>query len=411
VRSLKPGLIFIFITLLLDVMGFGLLIPVGPKLVQHLQGGSEGDAAGPVGLLSATFALMQFVFAPTLGALSDHFGRRPVLLVAIFGSALDYLAMAFAPSLSWLFVTRAINGLSGASMTAASAYIADVTPPEKRAAGFGIIGAAFGLGFIIGPLIGGVLGEHDIRWPFFAAAGVTALNWLYGLLVLPESLPKDRRRKLTFARTNPLGVFAGLRKYPFVLLMGGALFFVNLAQFGLQITWVLYTSYRYRWTEMQAGLSMAFVGIGAAIVQGVLARRIIPALGERASVAVGMCIAILAYIGYGSAPQGWMLYVIILCASLGGIAQPAVQSLITRSVRGDEQGAVQGALTGIQSIAQIAGPLAASRVFAYFISDRAPMHVPGASFFLGAAFAFVGLMIAFSALALHKRAHDAARAG
>ncbi len=410
-RSLKPGLSFIFMTLLLDVMGFGLLIPVGPKLVQLLQGGSEGDAAGPVGLLSATYAVMQFAFSPTLGALSDHFGRRPVLLVALFGSAIDYIAMAFAPSLAWLFVTRAINGISGASMTAASAYIADVTPPEKRAAGFGIIGAAFGLGFIIGPAIGGVLGEHNIRWPFFAAAGVTALNWLYGLLVLPESLPRERRRKLTFARTNPLGVFVGLRKYPFVLLMGASLFFVNLAQFGLQITWVLYTSYRYKWTELQTGLSMTVVGIGAAVVQGVLARRIIPALGERASVIVGLSIAIVAYVGYGSAPQGWMIYVIILCASFGGIAQPAVQSLITRSVRPDEQGAVQGALTGIQSIAQIAGPLIASRVFAYFISERAPAHVPGASFFLGAVFAFVGLMIAFYALAHHQRIHDAAKAG
>jgi len=411
VRGLKPGIGFIFLTLLLDVMGFGLIIPVAPKLVEQLYGAGDSAAAPIVGILTATYATMQFLFAPTLGALSDHFGRRPVLLVSIFGSGLDYFAMALSPTLSILFVTRAINGISGASMTAASAYIADVTPPEKRAAGFGMIGAAFGLGFIIGPVLGGALAKFGIRVPFYVAGGVTLLNWLYGLLVLPESLPPERRRTLTFARANPIGVFAGLRRYSFVLFMGGALFFVNLAQFGLQSIWVLYTSHRYQWTEVQTGLSLTVVGIGAAIVQGGLARRIIPALGERASIKIGLAIAVLAFLGYGLAPQGWMIYLVIAFATFGGIAQPSVQSLITRSVRPDEQGAVQGALTGLQSIAAIVGPLLSTSIFGYFISPRAPAYVPGASFFLGSALMAIGLCVSVYALAHHKRIEDAAKAG
>ena len=240
----KPAIGFIFITLMLDVMGFGLLIPVAPKLVQSLQGGSEGDAAHAVGFLSATYAAMMFIFAPTLGALSDRFGRRPVLLVALLGSGLDYFVMAVSPTLWILFVTRAINGISGASMTVASAYIADVTPPEKRAAGFGLIGAAFGLGFIIGQLVGGMLGAYNIRWPFYAAGFVTLLNWLYGYFVVPESLAPEHRRHFALSRANPVAVFHGLGRYPVVVGMAGVLFFVNLAQFGLHTVWVLYTAHR-----------------------------------------------------------------------------------------------------------------------------------------------------------------------
>lgn len=404
-QARKPAIGFIFITLLLDVLGFGLLIPVAPRLVQSLlhdgAGGTEGEAAKYVGLLTAMYAVMQFVFAPLLGALSDRFGRRPVLLFSILGSGLDYIAMALAPNLLFLFITRAFNGFTGASMTVANAYIADVTAPEKRAAAYGMVGAAFGLGFILGPLMGGVLGEINIHLPFYAAGALALANWVYGLLVLPESLPKERRSHLSWSRLNPLGVFAGLARYRLVLGMACSLFLLNLAMFGLHATWVLYTAHRYGWSERDVGLSLALVGIGAAIVQAGLARKIIPmlgpgAVGEKRAVLLGVALAALAYAGYGAATQGWMIYVIIAVASLGGIAGPAAQALITKSVRPYEQGAIQGALTGLQSLANIGGPILGSTLFAYAISGRAtpPLDAPGLNYFASAILAAGGLVIA-----------------
>ena len=393
-----PGIGFIFLTLLLDVLGFGVLIPVGPRLVQsllnHGAGGTDSEAAYAVGWLAATYAIMQFLFSPLLGALSDRIGRRPVLLVAILGSGLDYFAMAFAPTLAIFFVTRAINGLSGASMTVCNAYIADITPPEKRAAAFGMIGAAFGLGFILGPWAGGYLGEYDIRLPFYVAGGLSLANWLYGFLVLPESLPPERRSHLKLARANPIAAFHGLGRYPVVAALAAAMFLLNLAMFGLHMTWMLYTTHRYGWSSKQVGWSLACVGVGAVIVQAGLVRKIVPWLGERRSLLIGLCIGILAYIGYGSATEGWMIYVIIAFASLGGIAQPAAQAIITKTVRPYEQGEVQGALTSLQCVAQIFGPLAATQVFGIFISDKAPIYMPGASFYLGAVFSVLGTLVA-----------------
>ncbi len=390
----KPAIGFIFLTLLLDVMGIGLIIPVAPKLVEQLMGVAEQDAAPYVGALSATYAAMLFLFAPVLGALSDRFGRRPVILVSLFGSGLDYFAAAMAPTIWILFITRAINGISGASMTAAAAYIADITPPEKRAAGFGMIGAAFGLGFIIGPLCGGVLGKYDIHYPFYAAGTLTLLNWFYGYMVLPESNPPERRVPLSIGRMNPVGVFVYLSRYPFVMILGGALFLMNVAQFALHATWVLYTSYRYKWGTLDTGLSLALVGLMAALVQGGLARKLIPALGEKKSLLLGLVIGVAAYAGYGAATQGWMIYAIIVIASLGGIAQPAAQSLITKAVRADEQGQTQGALTGLQSLANILGPIMGAFAFQTFAHDTARVHVPGASFFASAIVASVGLAVA-----------------
>ncbi len=397
-----PGLGFIFLTLLLDVLGFGLIIPVAPRLVEHLQGGDEAMAAPVVGFLAASYAAMQFLFAPMLGALSDRFGRRPVLLVSMFGSGVDYIAMALVPTVPWLFVTRLINGISGASITAASAYIADVTPPEKRAAGFGMIGAAFGIGFVLGPLIGGMLGSYDIHYPFYAAGGICLLNWLYGLLVLPESLPPEKRRKAEGFRWDPLAGLAALRKNRFVLRIAAALFLLNLAQFGLHATWVLYTKYRYAWDEKAVGFSLCAVGLGAAIVQGGLARRIIPRLGERRSVLIGCGIGALAYLGYGLATEGWMIYVVIAIASLGGIAMPACQSLITKTVRHDEQGQVQGALTSVNSLANIFGPLVGSQVFAWSIGASMVPPLPGAVFFTCAAISGLGGLVIVYAL---RKAH------
>jgi len=407
---------FIFFTVVLDVLGFGLLIPVAPRLIQGLlndgAGGTEAQAAPYFGLLTATYAAMAFVFAPVMGALSDRFGRRPVLLCALFGSALDYFAMALSPTLWFLFLTRAINGISGSTISVCNASIADVTTPDKRAAAFGILGAAFGLGFVLGPLMGGVLAapsiqipllgwtyHGDIHYPFFAAGALTMINWAYGLFVLPESLPKEKRAKFALARANPIRVFAGVGEYPLVAGLAASLFLMNLAQFGLHTTWVLYTGHRYGWGPLGVGLSLAFVGVSAAVVQGGLARKIIPALGpgvvgEKRAIILGGAIAVLAYLGYGLATHGWMIFVIITLASLGGIAQPAFQALITRTVRADEQGSIQGAITGANSIAQIGGPLIAASVLTVFIAENPPFHLPGASFFVGAVLAMLGLAVA-----------------
>ncbi len=420
-RTSQPALLFILVTLFLDVLGFGLLIPVAPKLIESLvvpaqvsagnpanatDAASQSTASAPskpdaeqiaapyVGYLTATYAVMQFLFAPMLGALSDKYGRRSVLLISIFGSGLDYFAMALSPTLAILFITRALNGISGASMTVASAYIADTTTPEKRAAGFGLMGAAFGIGFILGPLLGGALGEINIRAPFYAAGALCMINWLYGLFVLPESLPQSLRGTFSFAKSNPFAALKGLGHHPLIGGLAASLFLFNLAMFGLHATWVLYTSHRYDWSKFDVGLSLALVGIGAAVVQAGLAARVIRKIGERKALILGAAIGVLAYVGYGAASQGWMIYAVVIVASLGGIAQPAIQSLITRHVAPTEQGAVQGAITGMQSIANIFGPIIGSQVFAYFISKNAPVYLPGASFFVGAVLAGVGWIVA-----------------
>lgn len=382
-----PGLSFIFLVVLLDVLGFGLLIPVGPTLIKQLQGGNAADAATAVGWLGATYAAMQFVCSPLLGALSDRFGRRPLLLFSMFGSGLDYLAMTMMPSVPWFFVTRALNGLTGASVSVASAYIADITPPEKRAGAFGIIGAAFGVGFVVGPVVGGLLGELDIRYPFYAAALMTLCNGLYGLFVLPESLPPERRSKR--AIRNPLAAMSILGQYPLALRLAGALFLVHTAQFALHATWALYTEHRYGWSKADIGMSLGAVGLGAIVVQGGLARRLVPKLGEPRSLLLGLSIGIAAYLGYALAPAGWAIYATIAFASFGGIAGPACQALITRSVRGDQQGAVQGGLTSVQNLANIVGPVLGASVFAWSI-DKANANVPAGSVYLVSAALAVG---------------------
>jgi DHA1 family tetracycline resistance protein-like MFS transporter len=415
VPARKPAVTFIFFTILLDVLGFGLLIPVAPTLVQQLGGLDESGAAFAVGALSVTYALMSFAFSPALGVLSDRFGRRPVILAALFGSGLDYFAMALARSLPILYLTRAINGLSGASFTVANAYVADVTPPEKRAAGFGLVGAAFGLGFVIGPLLGGMLGDPtrviplighgDIRYPFYAAGALTLCNWLYGLLVLPESLPRERRGHLTWARANPLGALRGLGRYPLVAGLAASFFLSYLAQFGMHVTWALYTMHRFHWTPADIGLSLFAVGMGAAIVQGGLARRIIPVIGEKRAVLWSLALGALCFAGYGAVPEGWMMYPIIVVGALAGVGQPAAQSLITRTVRPYEQGAIQGALQSLQMIAAIFGPLIGAGVFGYFTSDKAPVSIPGAPFFVGAG--LIGLSWAMAVWAVSRHGHHA----
>ena len=392
--SRQPALVFIFITLFLDILGIGLIVPILPKLVEQFTGGSIASASHIYGLLAALAGLMQFIFAPLLGSLSDRFGRRPVILLSLFGSGLDYLLLAFAPNLAWFFVGRIIAGITSANFSAATAYIADISPPEKRAANFGIIGAAFGLGFIAGPALGGLLGNVDLRMPFFVAAGLTLLNWLYGWFVLPESLKPENRRAFSWKRANPVGALLALQRYPVVFGLTGTYFLMNLAHQVFPSTWVLYTSYRYDWTPGQTGMSLAMVGLTSAIVQGGLTRAIIPRLGERRSVTVGLSISAVGLIAYGLATEGWMAYFVIAFGSLAGIAGPSVQGLISRSVGADEQGAVQGSLSSLSSVAGVIGPPLATGLFGFFISVGAPLKLPGAAFFFSSALTVVAMLLA-----------------
>lgn len=393
-RHRSPALGFIFVTLFLDVLGFGLIIPILPNLLKTFNQGDMTKTSLIYGSLAALYSLMQFAFAPVLGSLSDHFGRRPILLGSLFGSAVDYLFLAFAPTLPWFFVGRVINGVTGASITTAGAYIADISPPEKRAANFGIIGAAFGLGFIAGPALGGWLGQNNLRLPFIVAACLTFANWLYGFFILPESLKLEHRRPFSLAHANPFNTLAILRQHPVVLGLSATFLCLNLAHFCLQSTWVLYTGYRFNWGPRAVGISLAIVGVMAAVVQGGLVRMLIPRLGERRAIILGLSINVINFLLYGLATQGWMLYAVLTVGSIAGVAGPATQGLISRNVPPNQQGAIQGALTSIASLCGIIGPPVATGIFGYFISNRAPIHLPGAPFFLGSLLVFTGLILA-----------------
>ncbi|WP_193213227.1 TCR/Tet family MFS transporter [Luteolibacter marinus] len=377
----KPAIVFIFITLFLDIFGIGVIVPVLPKLVEELQGGDVQAAAHAVGWLGALYALMQFIFSPVLGSLSDRFGRRPVILFSLLGSGIDYLVLAWAPTIGWLYLARIVSGITAANFSAASAYIADVTPAEKRAAGFGIIGAAFGLGFIAGPAIGGLLGGFGLRVPFLVAAGITLLNWLYGAFVLPESLAPENRRPFTWASAHPIKTLSALRRWPLVFGLAGTHFLSILAGNIYPCLWVLYTGHRYGWNSKQVGLSLALVGVMAAIVQGGLAGRVIRVIGERRGIYLGLLAMTVAMACYGAATEGWMIYGIILIGSIAGIGSPATQSMISQSVPADEQGAVQGALNSITSVAGIAAPLLWTALFSWAIAPERSPEVPGLPFF------------------------------
>jgi DHA1 family tetracycline resistance protein-like MFS transporter len=408
----KPALGFIVVTLFIDILGLGLIIPILPRLVESFVGNDPTEGAFYVGALIATYAVMQFVFSPIMGSVSDRFGRRPVLLLSLFGVGFDYLLLAFAPSLAWFFVGRVVAGICGASIGTAAAYIADVSPPEKRAQNFGLIGMAFGLGFVAGPLLSAFLATVElplpgfiaaltgyavlpgIRFPFVVAALLALANALYGLFVVPESLAPENRRPFSWARANPVGTLFALSKYPVVLGLGLALFLAGVAQRCLESVWVLYTEHRYHWDVRATGISLGVVGIAAAIVQGGLVRRILPRLGERRALTLGMTITTVVFLAYGLAPWGWLLYVIIAVGSFGGIAMPAAQGLLSKSVPANEQGMLQGGVASVNSITAIVGPPLATNLFGYFISARAPFALPGASFFAASAIALSALIVA-----------------
>lgn len=394
----QPAVIFIFITLFLDIFGIGLVVPVLPGLVEELQGGSVEAASHAVGWLGALYALMQFIFSPILGSLSDRFGRRPVILVSLLGAALDYLLLAWAPSMVWLFVGRIISGITAANFSAASAYIADVTSPEKRAAGFGMIGAAFGLGFIAGPAMGGLLGESGLRLPFLVAAGVTALNWIYGVFVLPESLTPENRRAFDWLSVNPFKSLVALARWPVVSGLAGAQFLMNLSHNIYPSLWVLYTGFRYGWSTRTVGLSLCVVGLTSAIVQGALAGNIIRRMGERRAVLFGLGLMSVAMVCYGLATEGWMIFVTIILGSIGGVAGPAEQSLISQAVPADEQGAVQGALNSLASVAGVIGPLVWTWIFAASLGTNGTLNFPGLAFIIAGVLTLIALAVAVRVL-------------
>ncbi len=397
-RSVKAGMPFILITVLLDMLGIGLIVPVLAPLVTSMTGAGIAEGSEMYGWFISAYALMQFVFSPVLGNLSDAIGRRPVILISLLGAGLDYLLLAFAPNLWWLFVGRVISGITGANITAAYAYIADVSPPEARAKNFGLIGACFGAGFILGPAIGGMVANYGLRTPFLAAAGLTLVNWLYGFLVLPESHPVERRRTFEWRRANPLGSLKVLARFPVVLGLTATLALMSLAHQAFPSTWVLFTEYRFGWGPRENGYSLALVGVMSIVVQGFLTGRIIAKWGERRAIIFGLTVFCINCTMYGFATQSWMFFVIIFVGSIGAIATPAIQSLISRQIPLNEQGSVQGALTSIQSLSGIVGPIIVTHLFAYFISERAPVHVPGAAFFFGAILVSFGIVIAVRTL-------------
>lgn len=392
---------FIFITLLIDVMGLGIIIPVIPKLIQELIHGDVSEAAKIGGWLTFAYAITQFIFAPFVGNLSDKYGRRPVLLLSLFGFSLDYLLLAFAPTITWLFVGRIIAGITGASITTASAYIADISNDENRAKNFGMIGAAFGLGFIIGPIMGGLLGQYGARIPFYAAAALCLLNFLYGYFILPESLSKKNRREFEIKRANPIGSFVSLNEYPKLIGLVISVFILHTASHAVQSNWSYFTIYQFNWDEKMVGISLGVVGILVALVQGVLIRWVNPKIGDVKSIYVGMALYTLGMFLFGFATQSWMMFAFLIPYCLGGIAGPALQAVIASQVPANQQGEIQGTLTSLVSVAAIVGPPLMSLVFYYFTHDEAPFKFAGAPFILGGFGMSLSTIIAYYSLKKH----------
>lgn len=394
----KHAITFIFITVLIDMIGFGLIIPVMPQLIGDLTGLQADEAARLGAVLMVSYAVMQFVFAPIIGGLSDRFGRKPILLAALAGFAIDYLIMGFAPVFWLLLIGRLLAGVFGASYTTANAFIADITPPEQRAGRFGMMGAAFGLGFIIGPGLGGLLGEwFGPRAPFFAAAALSALNFVYGLIVLPETLKPENRRKFDWKRANPFGALWQIRRYPAVLGLMVAVSLMMLGHAVFPAIWSYYTAYRFEWSSDAIGFSLMAVGIATAIVQGGLTRVLVPKLGEWRAIVFSLVLGIAAYAAYGLITAGWMVYVVIALSAVGGIGQPALQGVMSRLVPPNAQGELQGAMTSLQSLSMIIGPLIMSSTFASFSGEGAPVEFPGAPFILAAGLTGLALMVALLA--------------
>jgi len=394
----KNALVFIFITLLIDIMGMAIIIPVIPKLIEELIQGDVNAASRYGGWLLFTFALLQFMCAPILGGLSDRYGRRPVLLIALLGMGIDYLFQAWAPTITWLFVGRALAGVAGASFTTASAFIADVSTPEKRAQNFGLIGVAFGLGFIIGPVIGGLFASFGSRVPFIVSAGFAFANFIYGYFALPESLSIRNRRRFDWKRANPLGSLLQLRKYSVVSGLVFSFVFVYLGSYAVQSVWTYYTMYKFGWDEGTVGISLGVVGALVMFVQGFLIRKIIPKYGQARSVFVGLLLYAFGLALFAFATQGWMMFVFLIPYCLGGIAGPALQGIISGQVRTSEQGELQGGLASIMSVTSIVGPLMMNYLFSFFSGESAPLYFPGMPYLTGSIFMIIAALLAIPTL-------------
>lgn len=390
----NASLSFIFITILVDIIGIGIIVPVIPDLISNLTGETINEASRYGGFLMLAYAAMQFLFAPILGELSDKYGRRPVLLLALFGLGVDYLFHAFAPTIGWLFVGRILAGISGGSITVATSYIADISTPEKKAQNFGLIGAAFGLGFIVGPFIGGVFAQYGLQVPFFIAAGLSFANLIYGYFVLPESLAKENRRDYQWSRAVPGGSLIHLRKYPLIIGLIVSFFLVYFASQAVQSTWSFYTIYRFDWNPAQVGYSLAAVGIVVAIVQGGLIRIVVKKFGEKKTIILGMIFWTVGLSLFAVASEGWMMYAFIIPYCLGGIAGPTLQSVISNQVASNEQGELQGALTSLMSLSTIIGPPVMTGLFYYFTKDAISEYFfPGASFALASFTVLISLLL------------------
>lgn len=394
----QAAVLFILITVTLDMLSFGIIIPVLPKLVEQFLGGDTAHASEIYGLMGTAWALMQFVCSPIQGTLSDRFGRRPVVLLSNVGLGLDFILMALAPNVAWLFAGRVISGMAASSFSTAGAYIADVTPPEKRATGFGMMGAAFGLGFVLGPALGGLLGAVDPRWPFWGAAGTSLVNACYGFFVLPESLPREKRAQFSWARANPVGSLVLLRSHHELFGLAGAGFLMNLAHVVLPSTAVLYLSYRYGWGPSAVGFTLAAVGVCAMIVQGVLVRPITFHLGERRSLLIGLFCGAVGFAIYGLAPNPMIYCLGIPVMAFWGLAGPSAQGLMTRRVSASEQGQLQGAIASLTGIAGMVGPSLFTETFAAFIGPHADWHLPGAPFLLAALLLLMGMGLAWKVI-------------
>ena len=390
----RAAVIFILITVALDLVALGIIAPVLPDLVEHFEGGNVARASQMIGYFTFAWATMQFLCSPIIGAFSDRFGRRPIMLLSCFGLGVDYIFMALAPTLGWLFVGRIISGITTSNISTAFAYITDITPPEKRAKQFGLIGAAFGLGFVIGPAIGGYLGQHSLRLPFWVAAALSLANVLYGYFVLPESLAPERRAKSAWHMANPLGSLALLRSHRELSGLASALTIFYLAHNALPTVFVLYTQYRYGWNPGQVGFALACIGVCAAVVSGGLVGPYVKKFGERFSVISGLCYGVLGFLGFALARRGWMFIASIPLIALWGVAGPAIQSLMSQRVDHTSQGKLQGAINSLRSITTMIAPVIFTQVFAYAILPRTAIPFPGAPYFLAAVLLATSMLVA-----------------
>jgi DHA1 family tetracycline resistance protein-like MFS transporter len=391
----RSSLLVVLSVVYIDMLGLGLAFPVLPRLIEQFEGVDVSRASYIYGALAAAYSLMQFLFAPLLGALSDRYGRRPVLLLALVGMGINYLLLAFAPTLALFALGRMIAGAFGATFTAAAAYLADITPPEKRAQSFGYIGAAFGFGFITGPALGGVLGEIDLRLPFLVAACLSLADFVFAYLALPESLAQGNRKRFDWRHANPVGAVRALGRYGSVLGLAAIFVLATFANRVAEMTWVLFTEYRFGWGPTETGLSLAMVGLMFIVGQGGMVRIIVPRIGERRAILLGLAFSALTCVLYGSVPQGWMIFPVMVLAVFGWtIGQPAVQALMSRAVPPSEQGLLQGALASMMNLTSIVGPPIWTGLFGFFVSSAAPVVVPGAAFFGAAAVFLVAFAVA-----------------